>query len=172
MFEPNPLAADPAGFWLGLPVWIILGWTAIIDARTGRVPDLLLLPGAVIALAGLIVGTLHSIPDNTTAAILFILQRLFASLAFGSVVWALNELWYRWRGHDALGMGDAKWSMLAILAFGLIPVLWAWPLAAGLGLLWLALRRWQNRPTQRLFFAPFLCIGLVVGQVLLFYLKR
>ena len=73
-------------------------------------------------------------------------------------------------------MGDAKWTALAIAAFGFKPALWAWVVGAWLGLSWLALqavfsllRRLFDPSAQvrdfyeRLHFAPFLFIGLLAG---------
>jgi hypothetical protein len=171
------LAADPAGIVWALPLWGCLLWAAWVDARTGLVPDRILLGGALGALAGLVWG--YGLAPAWHAAGLrwdaipwlaggvAILLRLGTALAGGGLIWAINEAWFRWRGQDALGMGDAKWSMLAIVGFGALPVLWAWPLAAWLGLLALGWHRLRGQPCERLYFAPFLLAGLLLAKIFL-----
>lgn len=145
-------------------VWLVLVSTAWIDGRTGRVPDKYLLVGFVAALAACILASLHN-PSGTPLT--FILTPLAAALAFGAFIWGVNELWFRWRKQDALGMGDAKWSVVAALACGIVPVLWAWALAAWLGLAWLGLSRWRGAARPHLHFTPFLCAALLLVQLLL-----
>lgn len=144
-------------------VWIIVLLTACIDARTGRVPDKFLLVGFVCALTATILAALNH-PD--VSPLIPVLAPLAAALALGGLIWGVNELWYRSRGQDALGMGDAKWSVVAALAFGLVPVLWAWALAAWLGLAWLGLSHWRAAARSHLHFTPFLAVALLLIQLL------
>lgn len=155
--HPQALWDVPGGLRLALPVWAALAGAAWADMRSGRVPGRLLLAGAGIAAVAL----LSSMPP------LFLLGRLLPALLCGGLIWAVNEIWYRVRQQDALGMGDAQWSMLATLAFGMMPVLWAWAVAAWLGLAWMALLRRRQRTIRRVFFTPFLLAGLVIVKMLL-----
>ena len=72
-----------------------LGWTllalALIDLRSGLLPDALTLPLAALGL------TLHPTPDALIGAAL-------GFLAF----WAIAALYHRLRGAEGLGLGDAK----------------------------------------------------------------
>ena len=146
-----------ASLLLGFAVWLILGRAAWVDARTGRVPDRLMLLGGVLALLALGLAA-QAMPEGL---------RQFAftvstALLLGGAIWALNEIWFRLKGHDALGMGDAKWSMVAALLFGPVPVLWGWWVAALLGLGFLAVARLRGRRVARLHFAPFLFAALTL----------
>lgn len=154
-----------------MPFWLVLGWSAWVDAWSGRVPNAILRRGLVWGLGLLTLGLLKPYPAffgwppdaGLAAALLTALTQIIAAAALYGAVWLLNRLWRLWRGHDALGMGDAKWSALAALAFGLTPVLWAWALASWLGLLWLLVIRRNLR--ARLFFAPFLFLALLAVKL-------
>ncbi len=168
-------------WWLALPIWLCLGWSAWVDARTGRVPDRILLPGALWSLLLLFVAAivvsrqdilyiypdpdLHDWMGRGTYFMTIFIGRVIAVLGFAAAIWGLNEGWYRWKKHEALGMGDAKWSAVAVLGFGLLPVLWCWGLGAILALLWLGWRRWQGHPARQVYFAPFLCIALLLVRL-------
>ncbi len=158
-FHPENLLDCPGGVWAALLVWAVLAGTAYVDARSGRVPDVPLLGGALAV--GVAILLLQ--PPQ------FFLERGLAALTVGGAIWAGNELWYRWRKQDALGMGDAKWSMLAVFAFGVMPVLWAWVGGAWLALGWMAALRLRRRQLQRVFFAPFLCVGLAVVKMVVVF---
>jgi prepilin signal peptidase PulO-like enzyme (type II secretory pathway) len=154
-FHPAGLLASPGGVVVALLAWAALAGTAYVDARRGRVPDAPLLVAALaIALAFLWLQP----PE-------LLLKRLLLALVCGGAVWAINEIWYYAHKQDALGMGDAKWSMLAVLAFGTMPVMWAWILGAWLALGWMAVLRLRRHKIQRVFFAPFLCVGLAVVKL-------
>ncbi|MGB4102200.1 MAG: hypothetical protein WBK91_09895 [Alphaproteobacteria bacterium] len=155
VFQPENLLSSPAGELAALLVWAVLAGTAYVDARRGRVPDLPLLGGAL----AVSVAMLWVQPPQ------MLLERGALALAVGGAIWGGNELWYRWRGQDALGMGDAKWSMLAVLAFGMMPVLWAWAIGAWLALGWMAALRLMKRKIRRVYFAPFLCVALAVVKM-------
>ncbi|MEJ0061921.1 MAG: prepilin peptidase [Alphaproteobacteria bacterium] len=157
MIIPSPahLLTHAASPWLAVFLWAMLGWTAFIDARSGRVPDRLLIAGA----AGAALAMAILMPPS------FLLARLVAAVICGGIIWALNELWYYFRKRDALGMGDAKWSMLAAFGFGAAPVLWAWVAAAWLGLGLIGVMRLIGRPLKRVHFAPFLLVGLAIAKL-------
>ncbi len=168
------LACSPllgSAWWLSLPFWFVLGWSAWVDAWTGRVPDAILRRGLGWALFLLALGLFRPYPDvfgwpptsDLHTTLLAALPHIFGAAALYGIVWLLNAVWRLWRGHDALGMGDAKWSAIAALAFGLVPVLWAWALAAWLGLAWLFVVHRNLR--ARLYFAPFLFVALLLVKL-------
>ncbi len=142
---------------------LMLLLTAWIDGRTGRIPDKYLLVGFALAFNSCVLTT--QIKPHLSP-IAQILTPLSAALTLGALIWGVNELWYRWRGQDAIGLGDAKWSAVAALAFGVVPVLWAWALAAWPGLVWLGLTRWRGAARPHLHFTPFLAAALLLIQLL------
>ncbi len=150
----------PSTLWyVPLFLLVLLGFVSFVDARTGRVPDLPLLLGGLVAVAVLAWGA------GWASAGLRLLYVVGAVVSLR----LLNEGYYRLFGHDAFGFGDAKWTGLAVAGFGLAPVCWAWVFGAWLGVIWLGLRVvWRKvRPTYAgqayVHFAPFLFLGLVVA---------
>ncbi|MCL2469422.1 MAG: A24 family peptidase [Alphaproteobacteria bacterium] len=147
--------AYPSNFWF-IPalVLLILGGTALVDARTGRVPDLPLFTGTVVALA------CFAWEEGMKAmGIRFVIIVLTIF-----VLWFVNYLYFRATKRDGLGFGDAKWSGLAVAAFSVTTVIWTWVIAALSGLLWLAvLKRKRGIPFKQraIHFAPFLFFGLL-----------
>ncbi|MBI1272947.1 MAG: hypothetical protein GC131_02540 [Alphaproteobacteria bacterium] len=141
-----------------LIVYISLVAAAITDARTGRVPDKILLFGAGMTL-GYLLGEARGVVLWTNG---------LAALAIGGGLWLVNWLWFKWKKADAFGMGDVKWTMLAALGFGPAAALVAWPLGAVFALLWMGAWRLAKKPRTQVHFAPFLCIGftLAVGAAL------
>ncbi len=146
-------ALPPEGWWLAALVFAALGVAAAIDAFTARVPDVLIFVGLAVV-AG---AQAHYVSGSFAAA------NMGMALAVGVTIWGVNELWYKKFGHDALGMGDAKWSMLAVSCFGLALVALAWGAGACLALLWMAGGRLIRRRVRRVHFAPFLFTGLLIG---------
>ncbi len=143
----------PEMWWVSACVLMILGAAAIADARTGKVPDPLILLGlfSVAAVQG------------------FFLSWDLAALHFrhaveaGALIWAANFAWYRIFRHDALGMGDAKWTMLAVSYFGVAPAIIAWGVGSVLATIFIGTFRLFNYRISRVTFSPFLFIGLGVG---------
>ena len=144
---PPELWAVPA-FVLG-----ILLVTAIIDAFTKIVPDVLIFAGLMIA-----TGLLGFFASWDIAA-----QHLQVAIAVTVAIWGMNELWYRSFHHEALGMGDAKWTLLAVTCFGVIPALLAWGGGAVIAAIFMIGMRLFRCPIKRVTFAPFLLIGLCAG---------
>lgn len=140
-------------WWLPALVVLVLGASATIDAFTSVVPDPLIFTGllAVVAVQGIDV----SWP--------FAARHLTIALVAAIGLWALNMLWYRIFKRDALGMGDAKWTMLAVACFDINPVLFAWGFGACLALLWMGALRLTRYQITRVYFAPFLFFGLMTG---------
>jgi prepilin signal peptidase PulO-like enzyme (type II secretory pathway) len=143
----------PTLWWLPLVVILVLGLSACVDAMTARIPDGLIFLGllAVTALLGIYV-------DWPFAA-----AHLRIAIAAGVGLWFLNILWVKQFGHDAFGMGDAKWTMLAVDCFGIVPALCAWGIGACLGVVWMGLLNLSGRRIKHVYFGPFLFVGLMVG---------
>lgn len=161
------LAMDlpPEAWWLPLIVLLVLGATASVDAFKGRVPDPPVFLGLFFAVA-----TLGFYGNWPLAA-----ERLATGLGAALALYVVNQLYYNWRQHDAIGMGYAKWTALAIAAFGILPAVYAWVIGACLGLAWLITARSlgfirrlltkspDRREIDRVHFAPFLFAGLLAG---------
>ncbi|HUY68787.1 MAG TPA: prepilin peptidase [Alphaproteobacteria bacterium] len=145
--------APPAMGWLAPAVLAMLFAAAAIDAFTARIPDPLIFFGLLLTTAAQGFQA-----DWPVAA-----RHLLIGFAAGVLVAGLNHLWYRFKKHDALGMGDAKWTMLAAACFGPLPAAVAWGLGAWLGLAWIGFLKLLRKPATRVHFAPFLFVGLVVG---------
>jgi prepilin signal peptidase PulO-like enzyme (type II secretory pathway) len=146
-----PLAA----FWLAPVVLLLLGAAAVVDARTGRVPDIFILFGLFLAL----------VVDGLFVDWPFSAKRFIYGLCGGILVAGVNQLWYRIFKRDAIGMGDAKWTALAAMVFPLTPVVMAWILGAWIGILWLGLGAVFRRRSAYVHFAPFLFLGLIAGLI-------
>jgi leader peptidase (prepilin peptidase)/N-methyltransferase len=145
----------PETWWVAALVLLVLGISAAIDAFTATVPDPLIFFGTV----G-IVGA-----EGMYVTWPFAAHQLTFGLIAAAIVWGVNEIWYRIFKHDALGLGDAKWSMLAVTCFGWLPVLLAWGAGAIFGAIWfVAVRLIRRAPmTTHVHFAPFLFVGLIAG---------
>jgi prepilin signal peptidase PulO-like enzyme (type II secretory pathway) len=162
------LAVDlpPEAWWVPALVLLVLGVVAVFDACKGRVPDVPVFFGLLLATAAQ--GFYASWPLAG--------EHLLVGFGAAIALWALNQFYYGAFKHDAIGMGDAKWTALAVAAFGLKPSLWAWVIGAWLGLSWLAMRALlallrrlfvnTGNPRdfyERIHFAPFLFMGLLAG---------
>lgn len=167
----SPTSLPPEAWWVALPVLLILGAAALMDAMSGKVPDHYTLTGILLLTA------MHGIYTGWDAA------SLQFALALGIIMllWLINQglvkIWKR----DAFGMGDAKWSALAALAFGWEAVVIAWVIGSWLALLWMMIRRIKVSPVATgsisksapamagvvsgnyVHFAPFLLLGLLGG---------
>ncbi|MDP9128196.1 MAG: hypothetical protein M3N08_08065 [Pseudomonadota bacterium] len=150
----------PATVWWLAPVALFfLGLTAVVDAFTGRIPDWLIFCGVVI-----ITGVQGFSVDWPFAG-----EQLRWGIACGVGLWVINIAWERVFHHDAFGLGDAKWTILAVACFGFMPGVFAWGIGACLGIGWLAgLRLLTKKDAARVYFGPFLFVGLVIG---LYWLK-
>lgn len=143
----------PEAWWVPALVLFILAAAAAVDAIRATIPDPLIFLGLV-AITGL-QGLYVSWP--------FAAQHLQLALIAGIGLWAINQLWYLTFKRDALGMGDAKWTMLAVACFGFMPVVFAWGFGACLAVLWMGFMRISGYRITRVYFAPFLFIGLLAG---------
>ncbi|MDR3451014.1 MAG: hypothetical protein P4M15_14950 [Alphaproteobacteria bacterium] len=148
-------------WWVTAAVLFLLALTATIDAFTTLVPDGLIFLGLV-AVAGL-----QGLFGSWMLAGVHLTQAILAGL----IVWAINFAWYRKFHYDALGMGDAKWTALAVACFGALPALYAWGIGSCLAVAWILAARVARYQITRVTFAPFLFLGLVAGLYWLrFYL--
>lgn len=143
----------PEAQWLPYLVLVILGAAAAIDSFTSKVPDPLIFFGLLIAVGA--EGFYVSWP--------FAAQHLGYALAAGIAVWVINQIWYRIFKRDAIGMGDAKWTMLAMTCFKVLPVLFAWGFGACLAVVWIGGAWLCKKRLSHVYFAPFLWAGLLVG---------
>ncbi len=134
-------------------VLFILLFVAAWDARTGIVPDSPMAIGALVMFIGRFTANGW--------------QDAYAAFGWALLTWiiifAINEIWYRLFGKDAVGMGDAKWTALAVLAFGGIPATFAWFAGAWISIIWIVLCYATNHKIAKVYFAPFLFCGLLIG---------
>ena len=147
----------PDLWWVPALVLFILALAATIDAYTAIIPDPLIFAGllAVVGMQGIGV----SWP--------FAAAHLAYAFAAMLVIWGINELWYRFFHQDALGMGDGKWTMLAVACFGSAAGVIAWGVGACLAILWIGVFSLMGYRTTRVHFAPFLLVGLLAGFYIL-----
>lgn len=140
-------------WWLPALVLFILGAAALIDTVSSTIPDPLIFAGlfAVTALQGFYI----SWPEAGT--------HLTYALGSALFVWAINQIWYRVTKGDAIGMGDAKWTMLAVSCFDFVPAVFAWGIGACLAVIWIGVTRLARYQVTRVYFAPFLFMGLCAG---------
>ena len=137
---------------LDVAITVVLGFwlvaIAAIDLRQYRVPDLLSLP---LVAAGLILAILDS---SLT------LRNHVIGAGVGYLLFALiGEAYFRYRGREGLGLGDAKllaaagawtgWEALPIVIF----------LASCLGLAFALGSRFRGSKEERIAFAPYIAIA-------------
>jgi len=90
-------AASPLLTWGGVLFGAALGLLALIDIRSYRLPDVITLP---LMLAGLAIAFVVDVDSVLPHAI---------GAAAGFISFAIVRVAYRyWRGHEGLGLGDAK----------------------------------------------------------------
>jgi leader peptidase (prepilin peptidase)/N-methyltransferase len=125
---------------------LVLGWLAWIDMRTFRLPDLLTLP---LVLAGLAISALRVQGWPFEAG-------LGALLGFG-IFALLGQIYFRRRGVEGLGLGDAKLLAAAGAWLGWAALPWVVLLAA-LPAISVAVLRGQTK----LAFGPYLCAAFLI----------
>ena len=150
----------PKEIWF-VPIIIlfVLGVLAAYDAVTGRVP------GAPMSiLTGWAIGLLWWYSGWQIAA-----DRLAHAVFLIAALWLGNELYVKFAGRDAYGFGDAKWSGVALIGFGMNHVFVAWIVGAWIAVFWLSLR-WVSRKIgsdgefdSTIHFVPFLFVGLLLS---------
>jgi prepilin signal peptidase PulO-like enzyme (type II secretory pathway) len=126
-----------------------------IDLRSYRIPDLLVLPCAVIIFLFLLNSQISLIPNRVAAA--------FLSGLFFFIVRRLTR---------ALGLGDVKFAMLMGLCCGLPWVCAAFLAASLTGIAAILIaRRGATHRDAPLPFAPFLTAGVIAAFVLSRFLR-
>ena len=132
----------------GLGLWLVV--IAAIDLITLRIPDILTLP--LVAL-GLVVAGFGGLP---------ILANHLIGAGVGFLILALfGEIFYRMRGIEGLGLGDAKLFAAAGAWLGWQALPMVLLVAASGGLVWALVRRQSGE----LAFGPWLALGFWVGLV-------
>lgn len=133
-------------------LWALLTVAAVIDLRTLRIPDGL---NAFIVLVG-IVRILTAQPQTAVSA------AIGAALGYG-LIWGVNALHRARRGHDGIGMGDAKLLAAGGIWVGWFGVPFVVLIAASAALVAVAVIRLAGRPmpqTAKIAFGPFLALGI------------
>lgn len=151
----NTIFSGPYSPWLPLGIMVILFATAAWDAKTGIVPNIPLLIGAIAIIAG------RFMVKGYGDAII----NLAMGLGIWAILWAFNEFWYRFFQRDAIGMGDAKWTALAAATFGPLPCVLAWFIGSWVSIIWIGLCYAVDKRIRKVYFAPFLFIGLNIGML-------
>lgn len=157
------IAAGLVALWAAITVpppvlWVScgLGWAllalAVIDARHLLLPDPLTLP---------------LIPTGFAVAawigVLPLSDHLIGACAGLLVPMALRAIYFRWRGREGLGLGDAKLLAAAgawVSWQGLVGVVLIGSMAALVATLALAMHERRLQTQRPIAFGPFLCIGL------------
>ncbi|MEO8241431.1 MAG: A24 family peptidase [bacterium] len=125
----------------------LLGWIVVVDFRDRRIPDAasLTLIGLGLALSGM-------------ASHIPLADRLIGAGAGFLLLWAIGEAFFRWRGVEGLGIGDAKLfaSAGAWLGWQDLPVVLL--MAAMMGLLFAVLVRGRE-----LAFGPWLAGAIALA---------
>jgi len=139
--------------WVTVVVILILAATALVDAFREIVPDVLICLGLSVVIA--VIGFFGTWEESA--------RHLLEAIAAGCVIWAINFAWFLKFRYDALGMGDAKWTMLAVACFGFGPSLLAWGIGSVLATIFIGSFRFFKGRLSQVSFAPFLFVGLGVG---------
>lgn len=136
----------PAGLFLLATLLAIAAW----DARHLRIPDALSLP---LIAAGLAWAAWAGEPWRA--------HLLGAALGYASLA-GFGALFFRWRGREGLGLGDAKLFAAggAWLGWQALPLVLALAAVAGLAF---ALATTRSRPGAEIAFGPWLALGIAAG---------
>lgn len=151
------LLAGPFAPWGAAFVLLILFGTAAWDARTGIIPNIPILIGALA-----IIGA-RFLENGWRDALLY----LGLGLGTWVLIFLINEGWYRLFKKDAIGMGDAKWTALAVATFGPLAAMFAWFAGSWISLLWIGGSYVIGQRIKKVYFGPFLFAGLLVGLCVL-----
>ncbi len=124
----------------------LLGWIAVVDFRDRRIPDWASLP--LIALGLGLSGMASHIP---------LADRLIGAGVGFLLLWGIGEAFYRWRGVEGLGIGDAKLFAAAGAWLGWQALPGVLLIAAVMGLVFALLTRGRE-----LAFGPWLAAGFAL----------
>jgi leader peptidase (prepilin peptidase) / N-methyltransferase len=149
---------EPEFLGFFVPLCLLCGVLAVIDARHGIIPDWLNLAIAGFGLWRAII--VDGFPDG--------LQALAEGIVIGAIFWLLRRLYFSFREIQGLGLGDVKFLAAAGLWIGitglplllLVATLTALAAAAVLQLTGRSMTRQSS-----ISFGPFLALGLVVALV-------
>ena len=122
LFVAAPAGGDPALIAARLVFGSLLLVLALTDWERMVLPDVLTLPGAAL---GLLLSAPRSDLDPATSAA--------GALLGASLLFLLRALWLRFRGIEAVGLGDVKFLLLIGSFLGPAATLGAIALAAALG---------------------------------------
>lgn len=142
--------------WAGASILlaVILAALAIVDIRTGRLPDVLTLPLLALGIGVTAVLQPEQLGPHCIAA----------ALGYASL-WLVAVLYRRHRGHDGLGLGDAKLLAAAGAWLGPLALAPLVLLASLSALATIAVMRMAGRPVSlqsSLPFGPFLGAGFLL----------
>ena len=140
---------DAATLAAAIGLGVMLAWISVIDLRELRVPDRLSLP---LIAAGLSVALALSRQPVTA--------HLIGALGGYCVLAGVGALHFRWRGHDGLGLGDAKLFAAAGAWLGWMPLPAVLLEAALIGLIFAGLRRAGGYGSPEIPFAPALAVAI------------
>lgn len=146
------LAGQPVAWPATLLLGAVLIALSTIDAATLRLPDVLTLPLAA-------AGVLLAVPLGAAAVAT---RAVEAGLAFALLAGA-GLLYRRLRGHDGLGLGDAKLLAAAAAWLGLASLPLVLLVGSGTALAAVAAARLAGRPVGRatpIPFGPFLAFAM------------
>lgn len=130
-------------------------WLTAEDAATTLLPD----TGLWLIAA---LGLLHGVSIGTP-----LMPTLVSALAVLTVFWLLGAAYWRWRGAEGLGIGDAKLMAAAVLVVGFADFWRVVFLAALGGIVALALGRARGHPPgEGLPFGPFLAYAIFLTFLL------
>ena len=124
LFVWAPAGGDPALMVTRVLLLTLLLALAVTDWERMVLPDALTLPGAALGLA--LAGPRSDLDLVTSAA---------GALLGAGLLFGLRALWLRFRGVEAVGLGDVKLLLLIGAFLGPAPALGAVALAAALGVL-------------------------------------
>lgn len=141
------------GFLLAMGQWICR-----VDWREKRIPDLASLPliGVGLVLSGY-------------ATEVALADRLIGTGLGFLVFWGIGEVWFRLRGHEALGLGDAKLYAAAgaWLGWSYLPEVLLFATFMGLAFAVVRLKARQ----EGLAFGPWLASGFILSWLHLLFLS-
>ncbi len=137
---------------LGLIFVYFLITLSMIDYQTQLLPDRLVLP---LGMIGLFANTWQVFCTPTDA--------IYGAIAGFVSLWSVNALYRILRGHDGMGLGDAK----LLAAIGAWLGIWALPLVlligAGLGVIAGLCQQRTDGKAVAFAFGPYLAMGGVIG---------
>ena len=141
---------------LFLAISVQLIWISYSDIKSRLIPDT-----AIVLVCALGLASLYFKGSNLGLSIGF-------ALLIYALLWGFGEVYFRIKGLEGLGIGDAK-----LIAAGSLLVQPAYfpyllLLSSILSIIYILIRRliWNTDLNKQIPFGPFLCLGLVVFMIL------